>query len=153
MATEALTFQIPHSLKVEHDELHAELARATKESGEIGAAAREVARLLHPHFVKEEEFALPPLGVLPAVAAGSVRADMQPAIEMTRRLKSELREMVAEHEGIVAALAKLREVSVKSGRRDIEVFAEKLTLHARTEEEVLYPAAIVLGQWLEMKLG
>jgi hypothetical protein len=43
-------------------------------------------------------------------------------------------------------------VSVKSGRRDIEVFAEKLTLHARTEEEVLYPAAIVLGQWLEMKL-
>jgi hypothetical protein len=99
MATEALTFQIPHSLKVEHDELHAELARATKESGEIGAAAREVARLLHPHFVKEEEFALPPLGVLAAVAAGSVRADMQPAIEMTRRLKSELREMVLNTKG------------------------------------------------------
>lgn len=55
-----MTFQIPRSLKAEHDELHAELARAAKEPGEIGAAAREVARILHPHFVSEEEFALPP---------------------------------------------------------------------------------------------
>jgi hypothetical protein len=32
-------------------------------------------------------------------------------------------------------------------------FAEKLTLHAQTEEEVLYPAAILIGEHLKLKLG
>lgn len=85
MGTQALAFQIPRSLKAEHDELHAELARATKESGEIGAAAREVARILHPHFVSEEDVALPPLGLLPAIATGAATPEMKPAIDMTRR--------------------------------------------------------------------
>ena len=31
-------------------------------------------------------------------------------------------------------------------------FAEKLLNHARLEEEVLYPAAIVVGDFLRMKL-
>ena len=152
MTSQTVTFHIPRSLKAEHDELHAELARATKESGEIGAAARKVARILHPHFVSEEEFALPPLGLLPALAAGAVKPDMKPAIEMTRRLKSELPRMLDEHKAIVAALRKLVDASAKAQRPDVGTFAEKLILHAQTEEEVLYPAAIVLGEWLESKL-
>lgn len=56
--------EIPKPLQVEHAELHATLVKATKEPGAVGEAAREVARLLHPHFVREEEFALPPLGLL-----------------------------------------------------------------------------------------
>jgi len=31
-------------------------------------------------------------------------------------------------------------------------FAEKLMLHAQTEEEVLYPAAILVGEYLKVKL-
>jgi hypothetical protein len=69
---QTLAFQIPSSLRTEHDELHAELSRVTRESGELGVAAREVARLLHPHFVAEEEFALPPLGPLPELAKGTI---------------------------------------------------------------------------------
>ena len=152
MGTQAFAFQIPQSLKAEHDELHAELARATKEPGEIGAAAREVARILHPHFVSEEEFALPPLGLLPALATGAVTPEMKPAIDMTRRLKSELPQLLDEHKAVVAARANLQHVSANAGRSDIAAFAGKLILHAQTEEEVLYPAAIVLGQWLELKL-
>ena len=51
-------------MKAEHDELHAELEKATEAGGRVGDAAKVVARLLHPHFVKGEEFALPPLGLL-----------------------------------------------------------------------------------------
>ena len=40
-----MTFTIPPSLKQEHDELHAELAAATKGKGPVGDAARAVARL------------------------------------------------------------------------------------------------------------
>jgi hypothetical protein len=31
-------------------------------------------------------------------------------------------------------------------------FAEKLMFHAQTEEEVLYPAAILVGEYLKVKL-
>lgn len=98
---------IPRSLKVEHDELHAELSHATKVEGAVGAAARHVATLLHPHFVKEEEYALPPLGLLPALANGAVTPEMRKVLAMTDRLKAELPEMLAEHKAVVGALQKL----------------------------------------------
>ena len=47
-----MKFEIPHPLKVEHEELHESLRRATKENGELGEAARAVAGLLHPHFIR-----------------------------------------------------------------------------------------------------
>lgn len=48
-----MNLQVPKSLKLEHEELHAELLLATKEPGETGEAAKVVAKLMHPHFVKE----------------------------------------------------------------------------------------------------
>ena len=150
--TPTFALQIPQPLKAEHDELHAELARAMQEPGNIGVAAREVARLLHPHFVAEEEFALPPLGLLPTLATGTITPDMKIAIDMTRRLKSELPRMLDEHKAIVVALRKLVIESHKEQRLDIARFAEKLMLHAQTEEEVLYPAAVLIGEYLEAKL-
>jgi hypothetical protein len=56
-----MRLMIPHSLRVEHEELHAELAKATREGGQVGEAAKAVAKVLHPHFLREEEYALPPL--------------------------------------------------------------------------------------------
>jgi len=44
--------------------LHAELRNATQAGGAVGDAAKALARLMHPHFVKEDEFALPPLALL-----------------------------------------------------------------------------------------
>ena len=67
-----MDFRIPKPMKLEHDELHSELAKATKEPGGIGEAAKAVAKVLHNHFVNEEAFAIPPLGLLPQVAAGKV---------------------------------------------------------------------------------
>ena len=55
--------KIPEPLKLEHEELHADLVRATKAGGKTGEAAKAVAQVLHDHFVKEEEFALPPIGL------------------------------------------------------------------------------------------
>jgi hypothetical protein len=46
-------FVIPRPLKVEHEELDDKLRRATKEAGALGEAARAVAKVMHPHFLKE----------------------------------------------------------------------------------------------------
>jgi hypothetical protein len=54
--------EIPKSIRVEHEEIHSTLAEATKAAGAVGVAARELAQVLHPHFVREEQIALPPLG-------------------------------------------------------------------------------------------
>jgi hypothetical protein len=145
-------FKAPEPLKKEHDELHAELAKMTQAGGKIGAAAKAVARLLHAHFLKEEEYAAPPLGLLVPLAEGKVTPEMQDVLVMTEKLKAELGEMLAEHKAIVAALKELAAVAKKERKRGYEQFAEKLMLHAQTEEQVLYPAAILIGEYLKMKL-
>lgn len=144
---------IPHSLKVEHDALHAELVKATQEEGKVGEAARRVARVLHAHFVKEEEYALPPLGLLSRLAQGQVTPDMAAVITMTDKLKAELPTMLAEHQDIVAALNELAGAAGSENKPQYAEFAEKLRLHAQTEEEVAYPTALLIGEYVKLKLN
>ena len=148
-----MKFEIPKPLQVEHDDLHQTLVKATQAPGAVGEAAREVARLLHPHFVREEEFALPPLALLSELARGDVTPEMAAVLPMTRRLKAELPAMLAEHRQIVGALDKLRASAAAANLPEYARFAQALTLHAQTEEKVLYPAAILIGEHVARSLG
>src|SRR6516164_11378704 len=140
-----MDFKIPEPLKVEHEELHAELVALTKSPGKVGEAARNVATLLHPHFVKEEEYALPPLGLLATIARQGVTPEMRPVLTMTEWLKKDLPEMLAEHQRVVGALEKLAAESRVEKCPDAERFAQKLREHAETEEHVLYPRPFSSG--------
>jgi ferritin len=144
---------IPEPLKSEHDDLHRELVRATGAGGRTGEAARAVAKLLHPHFQKEEADALPLLGLLKPLAAGDEVADADQARAAAKRLKQALPSMLAEHREIEAALGNLSAAAQEEGHHDHAQFAQKLALHARTEEEVLYPAAILVAELLELRRG
>jgi len=148
-----MILKTPQSLKAEHDQLHAQLAQAIGSGGATGEAAARVAKVLHPHFLKEEEFALPTLGLLPALAEGEVLPEMEAAVAMAHRLKADLSQMLLEHKEIVAALEALKEAASSEGNAAAAHFAEKLVLHAQTEEEVLYPAAILVGEYLSLKLS
>ena len=148
-----MEFKTPQPLKIEHHQLHDMLHRATKEPGELGEAAKGVTRLMHPHFIKEEEYALPPLGLLPALARGELKLEMRSVLAMTDRLKLGLNEMLREHQEIVAALNTLSAVARRAQKPEYAEFAEKLILHAQTEEEVLYPTAILIGEYVKLKLG
>jgi hemerythrin HHE cation binding domain-containing protein len=146
-----MEINIPQSLKLEHEELHGELARAIKEGGKIGNAAGAVANILHNHFIKEEEYALPPLGLLSSLSEGKFNSNMLEIVSMTEKLKQDLPHMLEEHERIVKELDKLVEVAKKENKTEIVAFAEKLKLHAKNEEEVLYPAAILVGEYLKLR--
>jgi len=143
---------IPRPLKLEHKELHGELVEAVKTSGAIGKAAEAVAKVLHPHFVREEEYALPPIGLLQVLAKGKVSKDMKDVLVMTDKLKKDLPHMLKEHKAIVAKLKKLASVAKQEKRPEFVHFAEKLMIHAQTEEEVLYPAALLIGEFIRLKL-
>lgn len=147
-----MKFEIPPSLKAEHEELHGELARATKAGGRTGEAAKAVAKLMHPHFVKEEEYALPPLGLLGALSKGQIESGMAEALKMTDKLEAELPHMLAEHKDIVRALQGLVEAAKVENKPEYVHFAEKLMAHARTEEELSYPTALLIGRYLKAAL-
>lgn len=143
---------VPGSIKAEHEELHAELAAAAGSGGRVAQAAREVEGLLRPHFAAEEEYALPPLGLLPLLARGGERPWMADALPMTEKLRANLPRMLEEHRAVGAALERLRRAALEEKKPEAARFAEKLLLHARNEEEVLYPAAILVGEHLRLRL-
>jgi hypothetical protein len=147
------SFHIPASLQQEHEALHDELRRATQAGGAVGEAARVLAGLMHPHFVKEEQFALPPLGLLAALARGESSADMAEVLVLTDRLEAELPAMLEEHRAIVAALQRLQDAAAEAQRGDVVDFTHRLMQHARTEEEVMYPAAVLVGRHVRLRLG
>jgi hypothetical protein len=55
------------------------------------------------------------------------------------RFKAELLQMLEEHKAIVAALSHLVEVAKQEHKLEYAHFAEKLMLHAQTEEECIVP--------------
>jgi hypothetical protein len=145
--------EIPESIRREHEAIHSALVAATRAPGRVGIAAKTLADVLHPHFVREEEIALPPLGLLAPLAAGETvpETTWSTAAEMTSALRAEMPRMLEEHVRIRAAVAELR-AAAEAVRAEAQVdLADELALHARTEEEVLYPAALLLGDLLRAR--
>lgn len=148
-----MRIQMPRSLRIEHDELHEFLAAFAHEPGRLGDEIRRVARLLEPHARKEEAFAMPALGLLARLAHGEVHAGMAQVFAHTDWLKRNTATLLAEHSMILAAVEKMLEAARAERRLDCVEFAEHLINHLRIEEEVLYPAAILVGEYLRLVLA
>jgi hypothetical protein len=148
-----MKIDIPAAMKSEHDELHADLVKATKSGGETAQAAKAVAHVLHGHFVGEEEFAMPPLGLLASLAKGEFNPGMADVLQMTGRLEAELPKMLAEHRAITAALDQLAAAARRENKPEIEAFARRLKVHAATEEQVSYPASILVGRYVKLMMA
>jgi hypothetical protein len=144
---------IPQSLQTEHEEIHEALVTATRAPGRVGAAAKELASVLDPHFERENQIALPPLGLLAPLAQGDTPAGLQEALPMTDALRKELPRMLEEHKRIRAATEKLRTAAREENAPVHERFAETLAAHAQTEEEILYPAAILVGDIIRTRMA
>jgi hypothetical protein len=99
-----MNLKIPGSLRAEREELHEELGRATRVGGKTGEAAQAVAKVLHPHLVKEEQLAMPQLGLLGDLAAGRMPPNVEEFVKLTDDLKRGLLTRLKEHENIVVAL-------------------------------------------------
>jgi hypothetical protein len=144
--------RIPASIAAEHKQLRLTLERAKRESGLLGLRARELAELIEPHFAKEEAFALPPLALLPKLAWGGTDAAMTDVIPIARRLAAELPLMVMEHREIAKSVAGFQSAAEEAHRAEYEQFAESLIAHTVHEEEILYPAAVLVGAYLELRI-
>jgi len=147
-----MRFVVPGTVSAEHQELHVRLSEAARLDGPVGDAARAVERLLQPHFVREEQVALPPLALLKAAAEGTVTPDMAEVFELTDALERAMPRLLAEHQEIVGALLVFSDLAGREGRPECVRFAARLIQHLRTEEAVLYPAAVLVGRYLKLVL-
>lgn len=152
-AMEQGLLRIPASVRAEHQEIHQSLVAATRAPGEVGVAARALAAVLDPHFVREEQIALPPLGLLAPLARGERSQGMRAVLPLTDSLRAELPRMLREHEAIHAATVRLRDVARGRGNLPVQRLAEQLLLHAQSEEQMMYPAALLVGDFVRAQVG
>ena len=144
-------FPIPESIRAEHKEIHDELVAATGLSGRTGEAARNLARILEPHFVREEQIALPPLGLLGPLSRGTFNPLMSEIIFLTDSLHAEMPRMLAEHKAIRQATLDLESDARSEQNSAVFALAGKLKVHSLTEEEILYPAAMIVGDLVKLR--
>ena len=141
----------PSAIVAEHREIHEQLEAAMKAGGKTGDAAKAVEERLGEHFKKEEEYALPQLGLLADLAEGRMPSEAKRAIELSDKLKAEMPKMLQEHKGIVEALDALAKAASEEKNQPALEFVEKLRAHAQTEEQVMYPTAILVGEYLKLR--
>jgi iron-sulfur cluster repair protein YtfE (RIC family) len=142
-----MSADVPAFLRIEHEAFRATLKRAMREPGALSAAAAELASLADAHFVREEEFVLPLLVLLPALVRGEALVSANAAARMVQALRDEIDALTDEHHQIGHALRELAQAA-GAEKPDYVAFAEDMILHMRREEQVLYPAAIVAGEYL-----
>ena len=144
--------RIPSAVESERGHMQRQLAGASNEPGAIGDLARSLQRLLETHAHHEERYALPLLGLLPLLAAGFVWPEMRAAVTMSATLASDLPRMLDDHEALIAAAEQLEHAAQSAGRSDLVSLARSLVRHVELESEVMYPAAILTGKFVEMQL-
>ena len=142
-----MTLQVPVSLKSGHDALHARLKRAMREPGRSGEAARRVMQVMDGHMMREEKFALRPLGLLKALGRGETPGELAEAARLVEGLKREMPQMIEEHRQIAELLRLLAREAATEGKPEYVELAEEMILHAHVEEDVLYPAAMLVGAY------
>ena len=143
----------PGSSKSEHADLRELLWRAEKAGGHTGTAAVEVMKVLFPHMFLEERYAVPPLKLLPLLARGELTPDMKAILPRVDKLKSEMPRMLEEHRLIVLAVRNFLWAATEEGHPEYVEVASKIIAHAQHEEDVLYPAAILVGEYIALRLG
>lgn len=143
-----MPLRIPRSMKEEHRVLHRELVKTINLGGQVGSAAREVAKTLHPHMKRENKLALPVIGITRELAEGKMPPDLSDAFDLSIKFKSEHKRMLQEHAKIVKALNKLERAAIGAKRRDVVLLAKRLKLHVQTEEELTYSAVLMAARLL-----
>ena len=138
-------------MQTEHEALHSELAKLTKAGGRTGEAAQKAASVLDPHFQNENQYALPPLGLLVPLSEGKFDCGMTAVLSMTDKLQADMPTMLAEHKEISAALSQLRDAASAENNSEGVKFADELATHAQTEEQITYPTALLIGLYVKGK--
>ena len=145
--------EVPSSLKKTHADLLNQLHQFTLVKDSSNPFALKLEELMMHHFKEEEDYILPPLGLLPLLASGQLPEQSKSTIALTEKTIAQLDHMSAEHQLIIAYIDELKQASTEENRPAIIAFEKEVSKHAVSEEEVYFPAAIMVGEYLKLKSG
>jgi hypothetical protein len=140
--------KIPGPVKEEYEELYWKLNVAARVRGEVGQAAMAAFRHMQSHFVKDQEYALPPLKLLPTVAASNVNKEIDQIQTMCDRLKRNLSELIDEDNLIIDELSRLADVAAREQKSEYHDLALRFIRFLEMEKDVLYPATLLIGEFI-----
>ena len=141
----------PSSLEEEHKEIHEKLEKIVSSSGDTANMSKQVQSIMQPHFEKEEQLSILVLGALQPYVNGTLTEETRDqVIQISQQFKQEYPTMLEEHKQIVSALNNLENTAMQENRQDVISFIADLKSHAMNEEQVTYPATIVVVELLEL---
>ena len=146
------THDIPASARAEHTGILRYLRTIAERPAPVGPAAQKVLDVLVPHMAKEEEFILPPLTLLPDMAAGKVTPDMRWAIAMADRVETEEADLVHMHEALSDAFIGLLDAAEAANDAVTAQFTKDLASDDLGDREVTEPLTILIGKILKKRL-
>ena len=132
-------------MKEEHEELMGFLRRASGIKDATGKPIRDLLEVLEPHFEKEEMHAMPLLGTLEELASKKEIPYLKEMADSRDALSLEYKSMFKEHAQIGKLIKDARKAALSENHNDVVDMLDALAHHARVEEEVLYPAALIAG--------
>ncbi|MDG6898841.1 MAG: hemerythrin domain-containing protein [Nitrososphaerota archaeon] len=137
--------EAPESLKHEHRELFGELRKLAAEKGEVGSAVKDLLAVLEPHFEAEEGTAMPLLGALRPLSEGNAIPEPLEVSSLQARFASEHPRMLDEHRQVKMLAGVVRSAATRAKDRRTLALMDELEHHAAVEEEVFYPAALLIS--------
>lgn len=143
--------EVPSAILKEHTDLLSKMQALTSFMDSTGQVARKLYDLMQHHFEEEEDFVLPPLAVLPLLASEQFPERHEELLLLTEKLKTQLSHMNAEHQMIKVHVGELKQAAALEGYSIPAGFEENLHRHAQMEEEIFFPAAILVGEYLKQK--
>jgi len=143
--------KVPESLRLEHARFRKQLCALTKDKTDFAVAVQAVTVLFDKHSIKEETKIFPVLEVLPLLAERKTNDSMKLLQSVADEMKAGLHEeLLEEHRTIVESLRGISQSAMAQNRREYVDFAECFILHTKMEEEMLYHAALVTADDLQL---
>jgi iron-sulfur cluster repair protein YtfE (RIC family) len=143
--------QEPLALAQAHLELTDQLGYAVSLKSPTGEIARQLEATLKNHLRREDEMITPLLATFPNLAAGRLPVDAASLIELFERAEKNYESLLGEHAEITRIVERLRPTAESDREEEVVRFCDELLAHARLEEQVLYPAAVVAGRFMKLR--
>ena len=143
---------VPEAVIDAHDELRAALAKASAEPGPVGVAAKRLAELCVPLFDREEEGVFRAFGLLDDLLTGRAQPDSAVALPVLAELRS-LSDIAHDRRRLIDdAIEDLLRQAGKANNGLPAKVAQALWHSEKVEDEVMYPAMLLIDQSLRESL-
>ena len=143
--------EVPSSIMKEHKSLLDQVQSFTLFQDSTARVAKKLLELMQHHFQEEGNYVLPPLGLLPTLANGELPEASQDIIVLTEKFKSQFDHTSAEHQLIKAFVDEMVQAAKKEGHSEVLEFEKEIAKHAAIEDEILFPTALLIGEYLKLK--